>query len=205
MTPEEKLLLKLNGLFFFALSLAGIFVTVFLFQLGGFKAVVSYGLVSLTVLLIVYILSGYLLKKFSSLFLIRLGFLFFCGLYSLLFLFQEHSLDYLILLGIINGVANGNYWAGNNLTQYIATYTHSRNEYFGKLNFFINIGSAFGPILGGTMIYFFNLSWPKIFGYATLFALVALLFLASPWSHLLAPRPNPDQKNDDRRQQNQEW
>lgn len=179
MSIEERQLLKLNGLFFFTISLAGIFVNLFLFQLGDFKAVILYGLISLSVLNIVYFLSGYFLKKYSSKSLIQIGLLFFSLLYGLLLVLGERSINYLIPLGIINGIANGCYWAGNNLTQYIATHEHSRNEYFGKFNFFINIGSSIGPILGGLVIYLFNLYSIKFFGYIFVFFSVSLMFLVT--------------------------
>ncbi len=181
MSKEEWQLIKLNGLFFFTVSIAGIFVNLFLFQLGGFRAVVTYGLFNLTLLLIVYFLSGYLLKKYSSKTLIRSGVLLFVISYTLLFLLGEKSINFLIPLGIIQGLANGCYWSGNNLTQYIATHEHSRNEYFGKLFFYINIGSGFGPVLGGSIIYFFSFYSLKFVGYSSVFFLVALLFAVLFW------------------------
>lgn len=181
MSKEEKQLIKLNGLFFFTVSIAGIFVNLFLFQLGGFRAVVTYGLFNLAFLLIIYFLSGYLLKKYSSRTLIRSGILLFVTSYTSLFLLGEKSINFLIPLGIIQGLANGCYWPGNNLTQYVATHEHSRQEYFGKLFFYMNIGSAFGPILGGLIIFLFNLYSLKFVGYSSVFFLVALLFAILFW------------------------
>lgn len=181
MSKEEKQLIKLNGIFFFTVSIAGIFVNLFLFQLGGFRAVVTYGLFNLAFLLIIYFLSGYLLKKYSSRTLIRSGILLFVISYTSLFLLGEKSINFLIPLGIIQGLANGCYWPGNNLTQYVATHEHSRQEYFGKLFFYMNIGSAFGPILGGSIIQFFNLYSLKFVGYSSVFFLVALLFAILFW------------------------
>jgi|Napbiome12C3dose_1001474.scaffolds.fasta_scaffold00001_144 YQGE family putative transporter len=181
MSQEEKQLIILNGVFFFTVSIAGIFVNLFLFQLGGFQSVVTYGLVNITSLLIIYFLSGYLLKKYSSKALIRSGLLLFMISYTALFLLGEKAVTFLIPLGIIQGLANGCYWPGNNLTQYIATHNQSRNEYFGKLFFYMNIGSAFGPILGGLIIYFFGLYSLKFVGYGFVFFLVALLFAVLLW------------------------
>lgn len=176
MSPNERLLFVLQGLFSFTIGLAGIFVTVFLFKLGGFTAVVTYGLTTFIFLFITYILSGHILKKFSSVDLLRVGLFFLSLLYCLLFILRENSLSFLALLGIINGIGNGNFWSGNNLTQYIETYTHTRHEFFGKLNFFINSGFAAGPILGGAIIALFGLFATKEAGYTVIFLIVSLLF-----------------------------
>lgn len=175
MSHEEKLLLKLQGLLFFTLALAGIFLNVFLFQLGGFKIVASYGLVTFISVFICYTLSGYFLRKRSSISLIRLGLLILAINYGLFFILRERSIDFFLLLGGLNGIGAGCFWAGNNLTQYIATHEHTRSEYFGKLNFFINMGSALGPILGGAIIYSFRIATLQNTGYAVLFLLVSLL------------------------------
>ncbi|MDP3998842.1 MAG: MFS transporter [bacterium] len=177
MSKEEKLLIKVNGLFSFVLALAGIFLTVFLFKLGGFQSVALYYLVTLITLFFTYILSGYFLKRYSSVSLIRLGFLFFAVLYGLLFILGSRSLDFLLPLGVLNGLAAGNFWVGNNLTQYIATHEHSRHEYFGKLNFSMNLGLSAGPILGGATIWFFKLLNLENVGYGVLFFIVSLLFV----------------------------
>lgn len=145
MSTEEKQLLKLNGLFFFTIYLASIFVNLFLFQLGEFRAVVYYGLVSLITLFILYLFSGYLLYKISSQILIRVGLLLLSILYLLLLIFRENSINYLFFLGMISGLGHGCFWVGNNLTAYIATHEHSRNEYFGKLNFFHEYRLIFWP------------------------------------------------------------
>ncbi len=177
MSRDETWLLRLNGLFFLTASLAGIFVNLFLFQLGGFKSVIYFGLVSLFSLYIVYLSSSYYLRKISSKVSIRASFLIYAFFYTLLFLLRENSVHYLFLLGLINGFAGGLYWVGNNITQYIATQSHTRHEFFGKLNFFMNVGNSFGPSVGGLIIYVFGQFYLKSFGYFVLFSLVSFLFL----------------------------
>lgn len=176
MTKEEKLLIKVNALFSFVVALAGIFLSVFLFKLGGFQSLALYYLITLITLFFTYIFSGYFLKKYSSISLIRLGFLFYTVLYSLLFILGRESVNFLLPLGLINGLAGGNFWAGNNLTQYVATHEHSRNEYFGKLNLWSNLALAAGPILGGSIIQFFKVFTLETLGYTILFLLVSLFF-----------------------------
>lgn len=176
MSKEEKVLIKVNAFFSFVAALAGIFLSVFLFMIGGFQSVALFYLVTSITLFFTYILSGYILKKYSSVSLIRIGFLSYTVLHGLLFILGHESINFLIPLGLINGFAAGNFWAGNNLTQYIATHEHSRQEYFGKLNFSVNLSWSAGPILGGATIQFFKILNLENIGYGVLFLTVALLF-----------------------------
>jgi len=175
MTQEEKLLIKIQTLFYFAGSIAGIFLNLFLFQLGNFRAVVTFDVIALTLLVTMYVASGKLLKRFSSRTLIRLGFGFFILENLMLFLLRERAIDFLVPLAIIAGLGHGCFWPGNNLSVYILTHTETRNSYLGKLNFWINIALGLGPILGGSIIYVANIYSLKVNGYASLFLLVALI------------------------------
>lgn len=175
MTQEEKLLQKIQGLFFFAGAIAGVFLNLFLFQLGNFRTVVIFDLITLVILFIMYLFSGKLLQRFSSRTLIRAGLMAFILEYFLLFLLRERAIDYVVPLAIIMGLGHGSFWPGNNLSQYIITHSHSRNRYFGQLNFWLNIGLGIGPIIGGGIIYLTKLLDAKFTGYALVFLLVALV------------------------------
>lgn len=180
MSSEEKLLHKIQGLFYFTTSLAGIFLSLYLFKLGGFQAVIKYGITSLFVLFVLSIVSGWILKKYPSKYLMVAGLIMFTIFYGLLFLLREKSLIYLTPLAIISGIGNGLFWPGNNLTTYIITKEHSRNEFFGKLIFFMNIGMGMGTIIAGAIIQLSGILLTKDIGYATVFLLVAIfMFILS--------------------------
>jgi YQGE family putative transporter len=176
MSGEEKLLLRFMGLFAFTTGLSHIFLNVYMFRLGGFRAVVELGLISLIFLFIFYILSGYMLKKFSQIALIRIGVLFLGLFYLLVFILKEQSINYILVLGAISGIGNGNFWAGFNLSQYIATHSKSRNEYFGKQNSLISSSNTLAPLIAGAVIFIFGSTLGIRFGYLFLFLIVSLLF-----------------------------
>lgn len=175
MSAEEKLLLRVGSLFFFATGIAGIFLSIFLFKLGGLFTVVEFGLVGLMGLFIIYFISGILLKKYSSSDFIKVGLLLFTIFYGLVFILKQHTIDYIIYLGLLNGIAAGFYWSGNNLTQYIETHEHTRNEFFSKQLSFYSIASSIGPVLGGFIIYLFGLNNIKDIGYAFVFLITTVL------------------------------
>ena len=176
MSRDEKLLLKTIGIFYFTISFSGIFLNVYLFKLGGFRAIAEYGMVSLSVLFILYIASGYFLKYYSQIFLVKTGLLFLGMLYFSIFILRERSLDYIVVLGILGGIGHGTFWPGYNLTQYISTRTESRNEYFGKQNFLVNSATSTAPLIAGGIISYFGIIRTKELGYNLVFLIVAILF-----------------------------
>ena len=172
---EVVTLLKISGIFGFALSLGGIFLQVFLFTLGGFRAVAEYNLISVCFVVIFYLISGWLLARMTSKKLLLLGIAAHILLFSLLFLFREQSLVLLVALGIINGIAMGTFWAAMNLFHYIVTTDEMRHTFFGRQNFLFSVTGGIAPILGGMIISIGGLLVSKDFGYSIMFFLIALL------------------------------
>ncbi len=172
---EAKTLLVINGIFGFAIALGGIFLQVFLFGLGGFYAVVEYNLVTACALVLFYIISGLLLTKMSTRALLLMGIASHALLFLSLFLFREQSLDFLILLGFINGMAMGIFWAAMNLLQYIFTTSDTRHKFFGRQSFLFSITGGVAPIIGGAIISSIGLIASKDIGYSFVFFLIALL------------------------------
>lgn len=176
MTREEQNLLRVQTIFFFAGSLASLFLNVFLFKTGGLISAVKFNLFSLTFLLIWYLASGWLYRKFTSTIFMKISFLLFVLLFFLLYLLKEQAVHFLFILGMINGTAQGNFWAANNLAQYISTHEKTRNQFFGRQNFWLNLSQTAGPIIGGLLIGLLNfLFHSSSLSYSLLFLLVSLL------------------------------
>lgn len=172
---EAKTLLKINGIFSFALSLGGIFLQVFLFTLGGFRAVVEYNLISALMVVIFYIISGWLLTWISLKKCLLLGMSAHILLFSLLFLFREQSRALLIPLGMVHGIAIGIFWGAMTSLQYIFTTDETRYRFFGHQSFLFSITGGIAPIIGGALISLSGFLISKEFGYSFVFFLIAVL------------------------------
>ena len=131
LTEEEKLLLKILGFYVFGESLAGVFLNLYLFRLSGLKAAVLLDLVALITLFLVYVASGFILRKYNSRTLMALGVFGSAFFYLLVYILKENSLHFLVPLGFVAGLASGCYWVGNNLSSYILTQEKTRNLFFG--------------------------------------------------------------------------
>lgn len=174
---EERHLVMIQGLNFFAYQLAGVFVTVFLYTNSDLKTTFLYRAITFTSMLFFYILSGWSLRKISSGNHMRIGLAGAAVYYLLLFLLQGKVIDHLIPLAIFDGLISGVYWAAFNLNQYIFTDKTNRERFFGIINAMINFISALGPAIGGAIITLVGVGtmFGMHKGYAALFFLVSLL------------------------------
>lgn len=172
-TSGTTLLLAIQTLFFFGGAVSGVFQNLYLYQLGSYHSLVLYSVVQLTMLLLIYLVSGKMLKRFSSRTLIRLGMVAFVVLQTSFFVLKERAIAYIIPLGIISGLGHGLFWSGNNLTAYVLTRESTRYRYFGILNFFLNIALMIGPVVGGRIIALADSLGMRLIGYTWLFLIVA--------------------------------
>ena len=111
LNTEERHLVIIEGLDFFAYQLAGVFVTVFLFTNSDLKTTFLYRLIAFTSLLFFHVLSGWTLRKVSSGSLMRIGVVSGAIYFLLLFLLQGRAIQYIIPLAIFDGFGAGNYWS----------------------------------------------------------------------------------------------
>lgn len=174
---NERTLVLISALDAFTASLAGIFVTVFLFLNSDLKTTILFSMVSFSSLLFFLICSGWTLKHIASGTLLRLTLLGSAIFYLMLFLLRERAIGYLVPLALFNGCVGGNFWAAFNLNQYIYTSKGNRVKYFGSAIALINALQAIGPLIGGAIITFTESKalFDQPLGYSVLFFLVALI------------------------------
>lgn len=170
---QEKLLIKISSIFFFAGSLGGIFLQIYFFRTGGFSLVVVYNIIHFLFLLIFYLASGWFLRKTGSSILIRISLFIFSISWLAVVILKQNSY---LLAAVLFGVGNGLYWSGYNLSQYLLSQKGKRENYFGKNISFSNFAVALGPGIGGLIILLGNkiYRFPD-FGYYLLFFIIFLL------------------------------
>ncbi len=180
MAKKDQINLNLTlGLVTFANSLAGIFVSIFIFKNSSLQTTFMFQAINFACLLITYTLSGLILKKISSGKLLKLGIAFYAFQYLMLLVLRENALKYIFLLGIVSGIGSGSFWAGFNTAQYILTSKGKRIEYFSNQNMIINIAKIIAPSLGGGIISFGGYLLNPFLGYSLLFFTVFLVFSSS--------------------------
>lgn len=173
---DEPNLIKLQSLLFFAYSLGSIFTNIFIFKLSDFQTALLYRLMVLIFLLVGFVFSGWLIQKITASLLVRIGIGILAASSFFLFVLREQAVGWVTWLGMLEGLGAGFFWAGFNVSQYLATRADSRVAYFGKAGAWIGLVQALGPLLGGLIITFgAQVTGTVIVGYAVLFLSVALI------------------------------
>ncbi len=179
LNTEERNMILIQGLDFFAASLSGIFITVFLFINSDLRTTLFYIIIMNLAFLFFYMASGWSFKKIQSGTLIRISLGTSTLFFFFLFLLKENAIQYLIPLAILSGSSGGIYWAAFNLNQYAFSNKESRIKYFGWSSAVLNAFQAIAPILGGAIIAVTGnlLLFGVNVGYSILFLIVSMIFL----------------------------
>ena len=174
-SSEEKKLILIQSLYFFAVALADVFVTVFFFSHGSFQTPVIFQIVRICVFSALFFLSGLAFRKVSSGFVIKIGLFLFACFYFSLFCLQDRSISFLTPLAILNGFAMAFFWSGYNLNQYILTNQQKRISFFGSTLIAVQLFQSVAPFLGGTIIAISSSYSSLRFGYGVLFLVVSII------------------------------
>src|SRR2546422_1486986 len=160
--------------------LAGTFLSIFLWRSShdlGPIAVYS----GLTALMIpcAFLANGLLWRGLGAGASIRLG-LFGNGfVYLLILLLSDRAAHWVILLGLLRGIAEGFYWSGFHLVSYDTTCDRDRDRYFGAqatATWFLT--AALPPAAGAVIVAGSHVGGPYR-GYELIFALAAVLLMAA--------------------------
>jgi len=174
-SSEEKKLILIQSLYFFAVALADVFVTVFFFSHGTFQTPVIFQIVRICVFLALFSFSGLAFRKISSGIVIKIGLFLFACFYFFLFLLQDRSISFLVPLAVLNGFAMAFFWSGYNLNQYIFTNQNKRISFFGSTLIAVQLFQSVAPFLGGTIIAIGSSYYSLRFGYGILFLVVSII------------------------------
>lgn len=193
LTNEERNLILIQGLDFFAASLSGIFVSVFIFINSDLRTTLFQLIIMNLSFLFFYMSSGWLFGKIQSSTLIKISLGTSTLYFLILFILKERVIQFLFPLAIFNGFGGGIYWAAFNLNQYALSSKESRVKYFGWSHAVFNAFQALAPILGGAII---AITGNRLFfgvkaGYSILFLAVSSIYLLMLVLFQKLPRHNP--------------
>lgn len=171
---RARSLLMVGMLFMAAMTLASTFVNVYLIRLtDDLGLIILQNIANYVALLGSFLLGTKLLKKVSMNTILKLGIFSVIIYYFSILLLKEKASDFLILLGVFNGVGNGLYYFGFNVLVGKVVSEQGRASFFGLQSSFSYIFGVVAPAVSGFVI----VSFTELAGYYVLFGCSLVLFV----------------------------
>lgn len=175
LSKESKVLLTIGCLFNAGLTIASTFVNVYLIRLTN-----NMGLMILqNIANYLMIISGFVLgtrltkKNVIMLSLLRIGITAVISYYALVLLLKENAGDYLILLGLCNGIGQGFYYFTFNILIGKLLRNNEQSKFFSYQSSFGYFFGVLAPTISGYIIVKFT----ELTGYYVLFGTAVLVFV----------------------------
>ncbi len=174
MSKKAKLLLTVSALFTLAMGISNVFLNILLWKESkNFIVLAKYNLMQYIFLPITFIFAGWLSKRKNGIWSLRLGILSFIILFGLILLFEDKISNFVLLFGVLYGVAAGFYWLAFHVLSFDFTSTKNRDTYNGYNGSIAGICGAIAPI---SSAYIINKNFLGM-GYTIVFSISLSLFV----------------------------
>lgn len=171
---QTILLLVVHGLFAVANALSGTFVNVYLWKVSNDFAVIGWFAVShqLANALTVWI-AGKWVKEHNKMNSLRLGVALSAVFYIIVLFLQKQAVDYVVILGIVQGTAAGFFWLAFNVVYFEVTGPGNRDKFNGWAGLLGSGAGMIAPWISGFLI----VRMANSSGYKLIFTISLIIFV----------------------------
>lgn len=174
LSHDARILLLVGILFLSGMTIASTFVNVYLIRLtDNMGLMILQNVSNYATLLGAFLFGTYYVKKGSILTLLKVGILSAVIYYSMILLLKEKASQYLILLGMFNGVGMGFYYFAFNILVGKFTDEEHRAAFFSYQTSFSYIFGVIAPMISGYII----VRYSQLTGYYILFAVSVIVYI----------------------------
>jgi YQGE family putative transporter len=174
LSGQSKLLLAVNGLFAVANALSGTFVNVYLWKAKNDYTLIAWFAISTQVTMaLTFWIVGKWVKEHNKMHSLRLGVAISAAFYLIILWLGVKSVDYVIGLGIIMGLAFGLFWLAFNVVYFEVTSPNTRDKFNGWAGLLGSGAGMIAPWLSGYLITHMK----NTTGYRLIFTLSLVTFL----------------------------
>lgn len=174
LSKDSLTLLIIGCLFNAGLTIAGTFVNVYLIRLtNNMGLMILQNIANYLMIIGGFIFGTYFTKKGGKMLtLLRVGVLGVVSYYALVLLLKEKASDYLIILGLFNGIGQGFYYFTFNLLIGKLLQVHEQSKFFGFQQSFSYFFGTIAPAISGYIIVRFT----ELTGYYVLFGTAVIVY-----------------------------
>ncbi|RUS49042.1 MFS transporter [Cohnella sp. AR92] len=150
---QTWLLLVVNGLFVTAHALSGTFLGVYLWKASqNFALLGWFTLLNFVCMALTFWLAGYEVKQGRKMTVLRLGIASAAVFYTLVLLLGNGAVHYIWLLGIVQGLASGQFWLAFNTLYFEVTDADNRDRFNGLAGVTGSLAGMVAPWCSGFVI-----------------------------------------------------
>lgn len=171
---QAKLLLAVQGLFTAANALSGTFVNVYLWKVSHSLVLIGWFTLAHQIAnVITFWFAGKWVKEHNKMNSLRLGVFMSAVFYLLVLLLAKQAVDYVFVLGLVQGMAAGFFWLAFNVVYFEITEPDNRDKFNGWAGLLNSGAGMFAPWISGIVITQFS----NTTGYRLIFAISLFIFL----------------------------
>lgn len=176
---QAWLLLLVNGLFAAANALSGTFVNVYIWKVKNDFALIGWFAFSHQVTMaITFWLSGKWVKEGNKMNALRLGVAISAVFYLLVLWLERSAVDWIVMLGIVQGLASGFFWLAFNVVYFEITDPDNRDRFNGWAGLLGSGAGMIAPWISGFVISQLpgNAGYKWIFGVSLAIFVLGVIF-----------------------------
>lgn len=171
---QTILLLIVHGLFAAANALSGTFVNVYLWKVSNELALIGWFALSFQIANVITVwVAGKWVKERNKMNSLRLGVALSALFYVLVLFLQKQAVDYVFVLGLVQGTAAGFFWLAFNVIYFEVTGPNNRDKFNGWAGLLGSGAGMVAPWISGFLI----TQMTDMKGYRLIFAISLGIFL----------------------------
>lgn len=153
LSHQALLLLLVHGLFTAGNALSGTFVNVYLWKTKSDYAVIGWFAVAQQLAMaLTFWVAGKWVKEHNKMVALRLGVGVNAAFYALVLVFGAGAVNYVLFLGIVQGLATGLFWLSFNVVYFEVTGPENRDRFNGYAGLLMSFSGMAAPWLSGYLI-----------------------------------------------------
>ncbi len=152
-TGQARLLLTVHSMFAVANALSGTFVGIYIWKLKNDFALIGWFAFSNQIAMaLTFWIAGKWVKEHNKMNSLRLGIVIAAIFYLLVLYFQKSAVDYVLLLGMVQGISSGFFWLAFNVVYFEVTDPENRDKFNGWAGFLASGAGMTAPWISGLVI-----------------------------------------------------
>ncbi|HEY0827569.1 MAG TPA: MFS transporter [Bacilli bacterium] len=150
---QARLLLAVHSMFAAANALSGTFVGIYIWKLKNDFALIGwFAFSNQLAMALTFWIGGKWVKEHNKMNSLRLGIVIAAIFYLLVLYFQKSAVDYVLLLGMVQGISSGFFWLAFNVVYFEVTDPENRDKFNGWAGLLASGAGMTAPWISGLVI-----------------------------------------------------